>query len=287
MSADELGARQHDDGSFGRQGTPRARIVSTIFAARSLQEGGVRDHPGFSRALDFLVRNAVVDGGCSIDGRRDSVLSCYTGMLARLLVRADRLDEAEPLLGWILRYQPVAFGGTTYREPVGPMWGDYLRHRYGGCMADTTCLLGLVPTISALVTARDSGMTLDADAQLGAMRQFQVDRRMMFGRSGAIMPLAGRTKADPTGTRWLEPAFPLDYLVDLVELVGLARQLGVPPDSMTEAVDLIGSWRLPDGGWPLLRTRRLIDAYRPEPVNRRCSSRIITRRVADLDLTFA
>ena len=244
------------------------------------------DHPGLPRALDYLVRTAVVDGGGSIDGSRDSVLSCYTGMLARLLVRAGRLDEAEPLLQWILRYQPVAFGGTAYHEPVGPIWGEYLRRRFGGCMADTTCLLGLLPTVSALVAARDAGMVLAADAHLGAMRQLLVDRRVMFGRSGAIMPLAGSTKADPTGTRWLVPAFPLDYVIDLIELVHLATRLGVPHGAMTEAIDLIGSWRLPGGGWPLLGTRRLTDAYRPETVNRRRPSEITTRRVAALGLTF-
>ena len=201
LSADELGARQHADGSFGQQASPRARILPTIFAARSLQDDGVHDHPGLPRAVDYLLRTAVVDRGGSIDGRHDSVLSCYTGMLARLLVKAGRLDEAEPLLQWILRHQPVAFGGTAYSEPVGPMWGEYLRYRFRGCMAGTTCLLGLVPTVSALVAARDAGMVLAADSHLGAMRQLLVDRRVMFGRSGTIMPLAGRTKADPTGTR--------------------------------------------------------------------------------------
>jgi hypothetical protein len=286
LSAEELSDRQHGDGSFGQQARPEARIVATIFAARSLQEGGLHDHPALARALDFLVRAAVVDGGGSIDGRRESVLSCYTGMLARLLVRAGRLDEAEPLVQWILRYQPVTFGGATYHQPAGPMWGDYLRRRYGGCMADTTCLLGLVPTVSALVAACDVGMPIEAEPHRTAMRQLLVDRRVMFGRSGAIMPLAGSTKADPTGTRWLVPAFPLDYVCDLIELVQLARQLGVPPDAMTEAVDLIGSWRLPGGGWPLLGTRRLADAYRPDRVNRQRASEIVTRRVAALELPF-
>lgn len=51
---------------------------------------------------------------------------------------------------------------------------------------------------------------------------------------------------------------------------------------MTEATDLIDSWQLPDGGWPLLGTRRIPDAYRPEPVNRRRRSAIISRRAEAL-----
>lgn len=189
-----------------------------------------------------------------------------------------------PLLDWIIRYQPVVFGGRTYHEPAGPMWGDYLRHRFGGCMADTTCLLGLVPTIAALVDARDAGLDLPVEAQLAAMRQLLEDRRLFYGRSGAVIPLSSRTSTDPDGAGWLAPAFPLNHIIDLIELVDLARRLEMPADAMTDAVELIESWQLTDGGWPMLGTRRIADAYRPEGVNRNRSSAIIAHRVHALSL---
>lgn len=278
-------AAQHPDGSWGQHTSASRRIVPTIFTARSLQESRVDAGSALDRALDFLEATAVVDGGVSIDGSHDSVLSCYTGILANLLVRADRFESARPLLEWIVRYQPVVFGGTTYHQPDGPMWGDYLRHRYGGCMAvSTTCLLGLVPSMAALVAGKRAGIEVAAGTHLEAMRRLLTDRRVMFGRAGAVLPLAGRTRKDPTGTRWLAPAFPLDYVIDLVELVQLAVDVGVPADAMTDAVQLIESWRLPAGGWPMLGTRRIPDAYRPERVDRRRASPIISRRVAGLGL---
>ena len=91
-----------------------------------------------------------------------------------------------------------------------------------------------------------------------------------------------RTRNDPSGTRWLLPAFPLDYVIDLVELVQLAIELGVPTDAISEAIEVIGSWLLPDGGWPMLGSRRLTDGYRPESLSRSRSSTIITSRVAAL-----
>jgi len=157
-----LATGQREDGSWGKQATAPGRIVPTIFAARSLQEAGLDDEPCLSRALDFLSRNAVVDGGGSIYGTRDSVVPCYTGMMARLLVRAGRAEAAMPLLQWIVRYQPVVYGGVVYHEPAGPLWGEYLRKRYGGCMAATTCLLGLVPAVSALTAARRAGLRVAA-----------------------------------------------------------------------------------------------------------------------------
>ncbi len=98
--------------------------------------------------------------------------------------------------------------------------------------------------------------------------------------------MSGRTTRDPSGTRWLLPAFPRDYVVDLIELVDLEARLGVPREAMNEAVELIESWKLPDGQWPLLATRRVVDAYRPELVNRRRPSVITTRRVKRLGLGF-
>lgn len=283
VTAEDLHSRQHPDGSFGSQRGAEGRIISTLFAARSLHEAGLNEHPSLDPALDFLTRTAI-HGGCTIDGRREGVLSCYTGMLARLLLGTGRIETATPLLTWIATYQPVAFGGTSYHQPDGQPWGSYLRHRYGGCMSDTTCLLGLVPTIAALLDARDLGLDLAVDAHLSAMRNLLTDRQLFHSRGGEVIPLSGRTKADPEGTRWLLPAFPRDYIIDLIELLDLALRLDVPSVATVPAVDVVKSWRLPEGGWPMLGTRRIPDAYRPEGANRHTSSSIITNRVNQLGL---
>ncbi|PKQ26988.1 MAG: hypothetical protein CVT64_00625 [Actinobacteria bacterium HGW-Actinobacteria-4] len=283
-SVSELEHRQHRDGSFGARPDAAGRVVSTIFAARSLLEGGATDSPALPAALDYLTATAIIDGGGSIDGTRNGVLPCYTGMLANLLVSAGRLDDARPLLEWIVKYQPITFGGMVYLQPSGPGWGEYLHRRYGGCMRSTTCMLGLVPTISALVAARAAGVDIAADAHLDAMRRLLIDRHLMIGRSGAVMPLSGRTTNDPTGTRWLLPAFPRDYVIDLIDLLSLAVALDVPREAMQEARELLESWRLPDGTWPMLGKRRILDAYRPESVSSRQPSAIITARVRALEL---
>jgi hypothetical protein len=151
-------------------------------------------------------------------------------------------------------------------------------------MAATTCLLGLAPSMLALAAARRAGIAIDSRVQEAAFRDLLIDRRVMFGRSGEVMPLSGRTKTDPAGARWLLPAFPLDYVMDLISLVHVAREVGVPWRAMTEVTDLITSWRLADGGWPVLGKRRIEYAYRPEPVARQRRSELITRRVAALEL---
>lgn len=282
-SLEHVLAAQRPDGSWGRSEVLAARIVPTIFAARSLQESvAPRRGPALDRALDLLAAVAVVEGGGAIRGTRDSVFSCYTGMLALLFLRAGRGHQATPLIEWILRYQAVTFGDRIFHRPQAH-WDDYLAHRYGGCMANSTCLLGLIPTIQALVEARRS-LAVDTTAQEAAFKDLLTERRLMFGRGGGIMPLAGRTKADPHGTRWLAPAFPLTYIVDVVALAHVAREVGLPWEAMPEAANLIRSWELPAGGWPMLSARRIDYAYRPDPVARGRRSEIITRRVEALEL---
>lgn len=283
VSLEQVLAAQRPDGTWGRSEALTARIVPTIFAARSLQESAAPGgDPALDRALDVLADRAVVQGGAAIRGTRDSVLSCYTGMLALLLLRSGRVGQATPMIEWILRFQPITFGDRTYHRPKAH-WDDYLAHRYGGCMARTTCVLGLIPTIYALAEARRT-LAVDTSAQERAFGDLLTERRLMFGRGGKIMPLAGRTKADAQGTRWLAPAFPLDYVVDLVALAHVAREVGLPWDAMPEAAELIQSWELQNGGWPMLSARRIEHAYRPDPVARDRRSDIITRRVEALGL---
>ena len=285
-SLEQVLTAQRPDGTWGRSEVLAARIVPTIFAARSLQEFAAPGRgPALGRALDVLADVAVVDGGGAIRGTRDSVLSCNTGMLALLFLRAGRGRQATPLIEWILRFQPIAYGDRTYHRPQAH-WDDYLAHRYGGCMARSTCLLGLIPTIQALVEARRS-LAVDTSAQETAFRDLLTERRLIFGRGGQIMPLAGRAKADPHGTRWLAPAFPLNYVVDMVALAHVAREVGLPWDAMPEAANFIRSWELPEGGWPMLGARQIEYAYRPDPVARHRRSEIITRRVEALGLPLS
>ena len=66
-------AAQRRDGSWGRSEDAAARIVPTIFAARSLQESDATSgKANLENAVTFLADVAVVDGGGSIHGTRDS-----------------------------------------------------------------------------------------------------------------------------------------------------------------------------------------------------------------------
>jgi hypothetical protein len=70
---------------------------------RIFAEVGVRiDHAALARAPDFLEAHAIVDGGMSLDGRRDGLLACRTGIVAGTLLRAGRADSPAGPLHWII-----------------------------------------------------------------------------------------------------------------------------------------------------------------------------------------
>lgn len=275
-----LTGQQHPDGSWGDQRSEHARIVSTLMCVASIVEVGYDDRvPAVRRALDFLARRASV-GGCSIDGRRDGVLVCYTGILASVLIDAGRPEVARPLLAWLADYERVAYGDRVYYE-APKQWGSYLRTRYGGCLARTSCLIGVFRAGQALAAATKAGLDVPQDLHRAVCTLLD-DRHLCFNRADALIGLGGRTKADPDGTSWARTAFPRSYLMDLVDVIRLAVDLGVPSRAQAPARALLGSWRLPTGEWPLDGRRHLKYAYRPSPVRRNEPSPWATLRVLEI-----
>lgn len=275
-----LAGQQRDDGSWGTQATAPGRILTTLLALRSLTDAGLTDRSTMvAAALDFLAEHAVVSGGGAIWGTRDSVLPCYTGILAEVFLHGGRPGLAEPLLAWISMHQQIRSGGLD-RAPGATPWADYLRTRYGGCFASTSCLIGAIAGVSALVVGQRAGICLPSRALtlMDGMRRLLAERGVCHARDGSVLPLAGRTKADPDATRWMAPVFPRSYLPDLLDLIHLAVALEVPADRIAPARARLSHWQLPDGRWVLGGRRTLSIGFRPEPRNLRRPSAWITLR---------
>jgi hypothetical protein len=279
-----LFARQGADGSWGAAAEPARRILSTLWLTKAFTEIGVEaDHPGLARALDFLQTQALMDGGMSIDGRHDGVLACYTGIIADTMLRAGRPETAAGPLQWITTFQQVRYAGRDYLGEERPVWGDYLKTRYGGCFAGTSCLIGVIKAGVALARAGD-----EAGSRLRtAMRDLLADRRLFQRRDGTVIPLgAKRDAVRPARERWLLPAFPLSYQTDLLEVAQLAAELGVPDERMAPALDRLATWRLPDGTWPMLRRCSADTWYQPERPAPGAGSYWITLRMLRLHQTL-
>lgn len=277
---DPVLSSQRADGTWGTADDARRRVLPTLWTAAVLAELGLAPSPAWDRAADFLATRATTDDGVfSRDGSRTGVLACYVAISATLFLQGGRRDLAGPQIDWIVRYQDVRSGGCT---PFGerPVYDPGLALRYGGCLAATSCLIGVAKAGRALTLWR-GGSAHDPrrgeiEAMLAVIREALLARRLMFRTDGGVLPL-GTPPA--RAHEWLAPTFPLDWRTDLIEVLDLVARTGPPDARVQPAVDHLAALELPGGGWPLLRTFWPSGFPALEPRSTRRPSRLATRRV--------
>ena len=273
-------AGQQPDGSWGEASDPVRRVLPTLWMAKALAEIGYAADPRWQDAAQFLCDTAHTDDGVfSVDGRRDGVFSCYVGIAALLYLDGGLPAAARPQVDWIVRYQDVRYAGVSRRSAPVPVWSPDLARRYGGCLADCTCLIGLVKCGLALLAWRQAGNSDDDSAAL--LREIAgayVQRELFKSSSGATVPL-GTPPGRPD--EWLAPTSPLDWHTDLIEVVHLVVHAHGPDPRLQAALDALAASQLADGSWPLRRTFRPRDLPLLERRSTSCGSVVISRRVRD------
>ncbi len=279
---DPVLSSQRTDGTWGTTDDARRRVLPTLWTAVVLAELGLTPTPAWHRAVDFLATRATTDDGAfSRDGTRAGVLSCYVAISATMFLRGGRRDLAEPQIDWILRYQDVRSDGCS---PLGdrPVYHPGLAVRYGGCLASTSCVVGVVKAGQALARWRgdpaspDDGRRDEVDAMLAVVREALLERHLMFRSDGEVLPLG----TSPTrACDWLAPTFPLDWRTDLTEVLDLVARTGPADPRMQPAIDHLVALELPGGGWPLQRSFWPAGFSALEPRSARRPSRLATRRV--------
>ncbi|AEI10732.1 hypothetical protein [Cellulomonas gilvus] len=283
-------AHQHDDGSWGVAGHASRRVLTTLWTAgvvADLDELG--EVPGESHSLSqavaaaagFLGAHATTDRGVfSRNGRDDGVLACYVALAAVCFLRGGRLDLAEPQVDWILRYQDVRVAGRSPRGEL-PVYVPSLATRYGGCLAATSCVIGVIKAGLALtrwqerVPVRGGARAREVAELLSLVRQALLDRRLMLASDRTILPL-GRAGSP---SDWLMPTFPLDWRTDLTEVIGVVAGAGGVDRRVQPALDHLTATQIPGAGWPLTRGFWPEGCAAVERRGARRSSRLATTRV--------
>ncbi len=265
-------SRQRVDGSWGDHERAGNRVLPTLWHMKTLTELGLHGtDASWEAAGAFLAEHATCEGIFSLSGERDGVLSCYVGAAALMFMDGGRSDLAERQIEWIRAHQEVKVSGDDRRTKEPAPWSSHLSTKYGGCMAGTSCLVGLLRTGRALAawgSEEDAGL-------VSAIREVFLERRAMYRSGGEVLPLA----VDPSKSEsWLVPTFPLDWRIDIVELVGFLAGAGSDP-RLQPAIDRISETQLPDGAWPLLRAFRPFRGLPAPNPNR--PSPIATMRVVE------
>ncbi len=268
---------QREDGSWGDGSTPTARVLPTLWMTKTLLELGRGGDASVREAGGFLATTACTDEGVfSLDGRRSGVLSCYVGTAASIFVALGFSESARAQVDWVLRYQDVRCGGASWREQPVEVWSPDLAWRYGGCLASTTCLIGLARTGAGLVAWREHTGSTAGDALLHQVAEAFLQRSLFQKTDGSTLPLGTPpSRAD----EWLLPTFPRDWRVDLIEVLHLVARVAGPDPRLQPALNVVGRQQLADGSWRLRRSFRPAALPLLERRSRSSGSTVITQRV--------
>lgn len=236
--------KQRDDGSWGAAAPSEDRVLPTTWVLKTLVESGLdQETDQVHMAIEFLARvGRNRRGHFSTSWDDDGVFPCYVGLAARVFRDAGRPDLVKYQLDWLTQYQKVSVKGVERREVEE--WGHDLDTRFGGCMASTTCVVGLVRAVGAW---RDGPYQEHADAAAVA-RETLLERELVFTSDGsAVLPLPSPgAKSDG----WVPPGFPTDWRIDLLTVLDdLADPSSAPDPRARRAVDLAMSLRRSDGSW--------------------------------------
>lgn len=271
---------QREDGSWGDAEVAQRRVLPTLVMARALAELGHAHEAGWSGAVRFLSTTARTDSGVfSLDSRRSGVLSCYVGLAGHLYLTNGHPAQAQPQLDWIVRYQDVRCAGESRRDEPVPVYSRDLEWRYGGCLASTTCLIGMVKCGLALLAGRAAG-ALDGvgEALLGQIVDVLLERELYKSSSGEPLRL-GTPARRPA--EWLLPTYPLDWRTDLIEVVHLVVHARGPDPRIQAALEVLAAEQRPDGSFPLRRTFRPPHLPLLERRSATNGSIVVSRRVRD------
>lgn len=89
--------------------------------------------------------------GFSLTGKSDDILPCYNSMITTVLIKMNYNNETRINKGieWILNYQNVNRG-------LRNTWKGTRIQKYGGCMKQTPCFIGIVKALIALTEYKKS-----------------------------------------------------------------------------------------------------------------------------------
>lgn len=190
--------------------------------------------------LEKLAELSCSGDGFTITGKSDDLLSCYNSMITSVLIRMNFHDKRIIASGidWILKYQHVE------RNQVNT-WNGSRILKYGGCLKQTPCYIGVVKAMIALSDFKKSNnYTPDAD----------LENKLHSGLEYILShQVYKRLSADLPVTKDIDKlTFPFSYKTNIVEILRLLKTNNKDTDIRCKsAKDFVLSKRRKDGFWQI------------------------------------
>lgn len=185
-----------------------------------------------------LVDKTNTGEGFSLDGTNDYLLACYNGMITSLLIKLKypNKERINAGLNWILKYQNVKRGEKCN-------WEGAALKKYGGCMKNTPCYIGLVKSMIALSDYKQSEYYKKNDA----LEQKLNDGLRYILNQKIFLRL---TDNKPITSEIIKLTYPFTWKTNIIEILRLLKANNLISDQRcTEALSYLKSKQKKDGGW--------------------------------------
>ncbi|SFF65701.1 hypothetical protein [Sunxiuqinia elliptica] len=178
--------------------------------------------------------------GFSITGKSDDILSCYNSMITSILIRNHYPDKVKIAKGveWILNYQNVERGKKSN-------WAGSRILKYGGCMKNTPCYIGIVKAMITLTDYKKQpdysvNNTIENKLELGL--EYILDHQIYLRKSDG-QPITKDIK---------KLTYPFSYKTNVIEILRLLKDNHLDSDTRCKlAKDYLLTKKQKDGCWKI------------------------------------
>ncbi len=168
--------------------------------------------------LRKLAEVSCCEDGFSITGQSDDILSCYNSMITSILIRMNFQDPERILRGvdWILNYQNIERNQEN-------KWKGSRALKYGGCMKETPCYIGVVKATIALSDYKNHPNYIpnkQLEAKLNSGLEYILNHQL-FKRKSSGEPI----------TKYITKfSYPFSYKTNVVEIMRLLKANSLETD---------------------------------------------------------
>lgn len=214
--------------------------LGKIFALIGLAEIPCAEKLPFTQELiAFVNQHLATSEGFSFTGKMEEIVPCYNAMLLEAYCRLGlgESEEAQNALNWIKQYQ-------VFDREEKTTWPHKGICKFGGCMKNVPCYIGIGKTIRALLTYQEK--VDPADDKVNEMIRRGVDymlQHKMYRRLSTDQPISPHIT---------ESMFPQSYVLSLTDLVYIIQKSQSADDPRaSELLQLLHDKQTKTGGWKI------------------------------------
>ncbi|WP_251866870.1 hypothetical protein [Enterococcus malodoratus] len=216
------------------------KSLGKIFALIGLAEIPYAEElPLTQELIGFVNQHLATSEGFAFTGNLEEIVPCYNALLFEAYCRLGlgKSTEAQNALNWIKQYQ-------VFDREQKTAWPHKGICKFGGCMKNTPCYIGIGKTVRALLTYQEK--VDPADEKVNAMINHGVDymlQHKMFCRL---------TNGQPISPHITDSMFPQSYHLSMTDLVYiLQKSQRIDDPRAKDLVQLLAEKRSKTGGWKI------------------------------------